>query len=278
MTSAYDRLRRLQNLRGAQAPRFLVGGPGSTTTIPAGPTSPAETPGTTIAATNSQTFTIYTAGIVRRWSGTFYPSGDSRVPVTPPGVAPYPPTGTIEYGGLWGTLDPSYPGSPTIVVQKVYGESAGTATYIIGVGLLAFDTSALPDGALITGATLRLYAYPVWTSVERLLSFEWASWSTPFGAAADYTPLVGTSAHPGVPVSTLDPHTFSLLEIPLLGAATGVSKTGITYLKAGITGGATATGVAGENSGSGVTWASMAWNASYPDRPDYSERLIVHYA
>lgn len=218
-----------------------------------------------VAATDTgagvREFTITNDGWVSRWSGA---TADALYVSNPT----YPPTG---YQEITGTI------SPTISVRKRYiRQSEFLHTYLIIVGLLRFDTSELPDTALVTGATLRLHGGTEYNNDDRNLSLEWASWTAPRGVIGDWTATVNGTAHSGVPLNELPYPIGSWFEIPLQNVVSGIQKTGVTHLKASIDGGAP--GVFGVSSGfNDVVFKGIDYQGSSPGNPDYAPRLVVSY-
>lgn len=270
MPDAYDRLRFGQgNRRNIKEPRYLASSLGSIPTSPP-PTSP---PGSVIG-TNSQTFLATKGGTVERLSGPYTSGG--RLSTPPP--LPWPPTGMIS---LYSGGDP--PSYASAVKWYQPSLPPGNDTYQVAVGLIKFDTSALPDTAQIASATLRLLctAYNTGPETERNATFEWAPWTEPSGADADWTAVAGITAHNGIPLKTL-PSNYSWVEIPLKDAPANVSKTGSTFLKGHIDGGApSGTPLTyGGNNRYELTWMGGGYWYPYLDQggPTTAPQLVIRYA
>ena len=107
--------------------------------------------------------------------------------------------------------------------------------YEVRVGLLRFDTSALPDGATVTGATLRLYVTGTDSDNGRSLVGEWysaANWPIDSG---DYTLNAAATAHAGTPISSLTVNSQNNFTLQNLAS---ISTTGSTGLRLHVAGGA----------------------------------------
>ena len=105
--------------------------------------------------------------------------------------APYPPATTPTVNTT----------ATTFAVQSDTGPVF--SGYEVRVGLLRFDTSALPDGATVTGATLRLYVTGTDSDNGRSLVGEWysaANWPIDSG---DYSLNAAATAHAGTAISSL---------------------------------------------------------------------------
>lgn len=275
--TAYERLRRRQGFTGIPSPRYLVTPstfvPPEAPSLPPGTvpgSPPAVPPSVPPVGTNTMIFPASKDGFVRRQSGPVANGGFISIP--PP--APYPPAGEIESAETYGT--PTR-GNAAISVSKLYGNIISGARYWVEVGLTAYDTSALPDDAFVTGAVLRLNIFAANNDDNRALTFEWYEWSGAFGTDADWTGTVGTSAHTGVPLAGL-PYDWALVEIPLSGAKENISLDGTTYLRGHISGGAPGTGAPGSQSRNDLGWAGRDYASWYPGLPDRASRLVVSYA
>ena len=131
----------------------------------------------------------------------------------------YPPTGT--------------PSASVDGVAVTAGRRLVHTGFEVYDGLVRFDTSAIPDTATITGATLRLYVTGKSDGDNRNLVAEWydpAKWPLD---GSDFTLNPGSSAFAAditqLAVGATD--TFNL------AGATSISKTGFTALRLGIDGG-----------------------------------------
>jgi len=102
------------------------------------------------------------------------------------------------------------------------------------VMLMRFDTSALPDNAIISAAVLRLNIIAKADANNRSLAGEWyASSNWPIDSG-DYVLDVGTDAIPGTDITGL---TAGADNDFTLSNPTNVNKTGFTGFRLGVTGG-----------------------------------------
>lgn len=196
----------------------------------------ADTPtASTIQATDSQTFVL--ADCMNIWKYTASTSQGSYPP-------PWPPDGEI-----WGNISPALGGATYILPRKdVYVNADQTSYYIVTISGMKWDTASLPDSAIVTRAVVTGTAAGDHFDMERRnLIADWYTWTLSTG---DWTPTIATpDALSGVPLASLPASgTFQLeLENP-----THVSKTGSTYIRLGISGGAPTKralgGTYGENS------------------------------
>lgn len=128
----------------------------------------------------------------------------------------YPPEGTI-----------------TATPNGVAFVSKNLDNFEIGLGVFRYDTSAIPDSAVVTSAALRTYVDGVFDSNGRSLTGGWmtdAAIST-----ADYTDTVETTALSPVLISSIpNPATT---DFALNDAAANINKTGYTKLRLMISGG-----------------------------------------
>lgn len=152
-------------------------------------------------------------------------------------------TFTIAAGGDDGDVGPSrapsYP--PSTAANPFTTGSVFTAgrRFVFGGfdvfdALLRFDTSAIPDSATITGATLRIYVNSKADADNRSLVAEWydaANWPIDAG---DYVLSPGTTAFGGGDITAI--RTGATNDFAL-GALASVSKTGFTGLRLGVDGG-----------------------------------------
>lgn len=103
-------------------------------------------------------------------------------------------------------------------------------TYVNGVGLLAFNTAAIPDTDVVTAA--RIIATP--SNLERangsniVADYSWDGTAS----SNDWAETVGTTALTAFDYSTLTVGVQG--SIPLTGVS-GISKTGSTYIRVGHT-------------------------------------------
>lgn len=144
----------------------------------------------------------------------------------------YPPTGTI-------TRDST--GSITFVARDLSG------VYVVSCGLLRFDTSSLPDTAVISAASLQLYATSKVDTNSLSLVAGWYAWNE---TNSDWTNSPETNAHSGTPIASLvvsATNDFSLINL------SNINKTGLTYLRLHITQRASDAAPSGNNHAAFVT-------------------------
>lgn len=224
------------------------------------------------AGANSMTLDVLESGnygrTTQRTSGSPVQYALSETPPWPP-----PTTGHVA-------IEAHSPQPTLFTVGKSYSLGQVDHMYELIVGFLKFETSALPDTASVTGATLRLNMASPAIDDEggRALALEWYSWTTPF-TGADWTATVGTSAHPGVSLSTLPPG-GSWVEVPLQNANVNVSKTAQTGLRLQVTGGAPGqllvrSGAAGAHFRSGFGAAYLGEDPAA--LAALGPKLVVHY-
>jgi hypothetical protein len=242
MADVYDRIKRLSKLRETpnrasliQITDIMTGvAPGSVPiSLPPGAV-PSETPPSPITGGGTLTFTVGA-------------SDDQDVQAR---GATYPPSGSIVHNS-----DPLH-----LYISK-YAESIGNPQpFYTVIGLLRFDTSAIPDNATITSAIVKTVIRLVRNDNSRSLTAEYATWD---GSDADYTTTVGTNANAGIPLSTIAPGPF---DIPLLNPNANINKTGTTYFKFHISG-----AQAGYNQFNTVEFTTVERSA------DEASKLIVTY-
>lgn len=273
---AYDRLKLLQNIPPSKGARFLV--PTSSGISPGtpsgGPSAPTEPPGS-VVPTDVATFLVADEDMVRRYSGPRDPNlGWSSPPLD------WPPEG-------WILLDTAGEDYHVGAAKKRLEDPAGNrATYFVSVAMMRFDTSSLPDSAQIASVTLRLSGLnAVEYTTGRNLTFEWQSWSPPFGVEADWTATEGGNANAGIPLSALPLPANAAgawTEIPLANANANVSRTSYTYIKGHISGGAppvpSGAGYFGYYSGAEVVWDTKNEGSHFGGSTNTSAQLIVNYA
>jgi hypothetical protein len=154
------------------------------------------------------------------------------------GQAPYTVcAGAVgDDGQVAGTSSASYPGAygscylnatNTGVARNLSG-----GKYQVNQGLLQWDTSALPDNAMVTSAALTIWSSSVTDTDSRNLQGEWFNWGATCNAS-DWTPAGGTGAF-SLANSTITAGAFNTIA---LDAVYNVSRTGRTYLRLSQSGG-----------------------------------------
>ncbi|MBA2641348.1 MAG: hypothetical protein H0U82_00290 [Actinobacteria bacterium] len=112
------------------------------------------------------------------------------------------------------------------------------AAFRTDVGLIRFDTSTLPDAAVVSKATLRLNVISKVDNEARSIVAEWyASSNWPIDTT-DYSSTVVTDAHAGTTIASIATgadQDFALQNL------SNISLTGYTGLRLHVTGGAPAT-------------------------------------
>lgn len=138
--------------------------------------------------------------------------------------------------------------------------SAGT--YGVTVGLYRWDTSSLPDTAVITGATFRSDLLAAGSADALNFVLGWVTWDGT--SATDWSATATNDAHAGTSVASLLAGGAGDKDFILTGYDTGINKTGYTYLKAWI-------------SGTTPTGANNANYAAVDNTTNQGPRLIVDY-
>lgn len=110
------------------------------------------------------------------------------------------------------------------------GASGGT--FYTDVGLLRFNTSALPDTAVITAATLKLYMLSFSNANSRNLVGEYYAWTG--SASSDWTLTAPASPILSFSLSSL---VASVTNDIALTDFSGISKTGNTSIRLHVSGG-----------------------------------------
>lgn len=241
------------------------------------PSPPTPIPSPPSVGTNTQTFLNTGLLKIRRVNALPY--------TTTPA---WPPDGAYNI-----TNTPMTPpiGNTSGEVRKDYiigGD--GLATYFVDICCLYWDTSGLPDTAMVTGATFSATATlsdpfggggGKWDMEGRSIVADWQAWT---GVFADWSVDIGTSAIAGVPIA--ETPADGPYEIELQGASANVNKTGLTYLRMGITGGAPSrkSGQMGQSPGAN-SYNSIAFRGNYSGdsftgsyAPEKGPHLIVTYA
>jgi hypothetical protein len=133
--------------------------------------------------------------------------------------------------------------------------------YEISDGLLRFDTSALPDNAVVTSAVLRLWVQSRTSADNRDLVAEWYPGSSWPIDGADWTATASSTASTGGGLQSLTVGAFN--DLALMGLSS-ISTTGYTGLRLHVSGGQPT----GENNA--VIAAFEAGSAT-------AARLVVNY-
>lgn len=148
-------------------------------------------------------------------------------------------TADAHVGYVAGTSYPPGPGNGTltsaptgsqVLVQRVRQSSTDYRVYN---GLLRFDTSLIPDGAIIQAALLNIVAANVNNADSRSLTADYFTWAAADSSAYSATAIGG--AIDGFSLSSIA--TGSVTSFPL-SSVSGISKTGSTHLRLHISGGA----------------------------------------
>ena len=128
-------------------------------------------------------------------------------------AAVYPPTGTAV----------ATTGNTTIDVRR----SLAGGNYSIEVGVLAFDTSSLPDDAVVSAATLRLWINNINDANGRNFVGEWYDWGGSIDAT-DYTATPASTAFSTDITALVDDADN---DFALTNPAANVSLSGMTVLR-----------------------------------------------
>lgn len=140
----------------------------------------------------------------------------------------------------------------------------GPSTFRVLVGLMRWDTSSIPDGATITGATLRLYYYATGANTNALSNT--GDWYVFDGTDAnDYSHAALTTAFSGFDASAGG---FGSYDIALSNAATNVSTSGYTGIRMHMSQRAADAAPTGANE-----WYFSSWDHATNPEP----QLIVAY-
>jgi glucose/arabinose dehydrogenase/PKD repeat protein len=161
--------------------------------------------------------------------------------------------GALEVSGKVGS---SYPpsGTPTVDTTSTVltvGRRRVANRYRVLAALIRFDTSAIPDGATITSATLRLRVTAKSDADNRNLVAEWYPGSNWPIDVADYSLTSSANALVGADITALTTgatNTFALVN------AANVSKTGYSGLRLQVDGGQPA----GDNQVQFASWDSTS--------------------
>jgi len=178
------------------------------------------------SAGSSEAFSAQTGTVSEAGGGgtvTFSVSAggdDGDLKVTGKQAKGYPPSGSPT-GSITGSV-------------VMAGRRLASGSFQVLVPLLRFNTSSLPDNAIVTSVKLRLYVTGKADTDNRSLVGEWypsASWPID---AADWTLTTGSGALPGADLTGLPTNASNELALSSPGS---VSLTGSTGLRLGISGG-----------------------------------------
>lgn len=140
-------------------------------------------------------------------------SGDDAY-VDKTGSATYPPTTSLTRSSVADSL---------FVIRA---KSVIASTYELANTLLKFDTSSLPDTAIVTSATLRMYLTAKSGTDGLSMVGEWYIWDGT--SSTDYSAVPASNAHGGTLLSSL---TTSADNDFALSSLVNISNTGNTYLR-----------------------------------------------
>jgi hypothetical protein len=172
----------------------------------------------------------------------------------------------IETGGVQ-TYPPNnspYNQTTRDIVQPYRGVLSGNWYYVAN-GLMAFDTSALPDNATITGASLLTDVVSKWNADGLSLTADAYNWG-PQAEGTDHSHAPQTGVLSATPLSSLS--VGDQQTINLENAASWVSKDGWSQIRFHITQRASDAAPTGEN---GIGFAS--WDHATKTEP----KLVVTY-
>lgn len=140
-----------------------------------------------------------------------------------------------------------YPPTPlttnTTGITSQPTRSLGGGWYTVRNLLVRWDTSSLPDGAILSAARLRAGVGAITNTDSLNLTADWYDWS-PAIDTGDHSHAPGTDAISGIALSTLSTGANQLIN---LDNTTGVSLTGTTYLRMHISQRASDAAPTGEN-------------------------------
>lgn len=197
-------------VRRQLAPSTTVLGGGS----PADPSVPPTSTPALPEGANSMTFIVAENRILTRYNIAPYPVSPS-----------WPPDGVIQVS------DDEVSSISAGKTRYLGGD--GLSTYYVTNALVKFDTSGLPDTATITSASIKITVGGHANTENRNLMADWYTWTAVTG---DWTYLGVPGALSGVPISSIP--ASGVAELQLENAPANVSKTGFTYLRFTLSGGA----------------------------------------
>ncbi|MDQ4142143.1 MAG: hypothetical protein M3198_00100 [Actinomycetota bacterium] len=134
--------------------------------------------------------------------------------------------------------DPNLGWHPTSPMVFVYKGRNSSGQFNVHNGFTKWDTSSLPDDAVIDAATLRLAVDDAESPEGRNLTADWYNWSRI--ECSDFSESAQTTALQGVPLNAIadSPNgTFAINDFVLSGYGANVSRTGYTGLRLHVSGG-----------------------------------------
>lgn len=130
-----------------------------------------------------------------------------------------------------------YPPTGSYVVLDGSALYAWKGTSEVDCSFIRWDTSAIPDDATITAATLRVYVTGVGANPDsRSLVGDWYDFGGEPSVDADWTASVGTTAVAGTALSSFSLYSWS--DISLSNPDANINKTGYTGIRLGVSGAA----------------------------------------
>jgi glucose/arabinose dehydrogenase/PKD repeat protein len=172
--------------------------------------------------------TITTPAVATTYKATYVPAGTSATFNVGAGAD------DGDAGSSGSTYPPATPAANSVGNVFTAGRRFAFGRYEVLVPVLRFDTSALPDGATVTSATLRLYVSGKADADNRTLLAEWypsSNWPIDTG---DYALSSSANAMSGVDITGIGvgkSNDFSLMGV------TAISKTGYSGLRLHVSGG-----------------------------------------
>lgn len=277
MADLYEQLKRQALVAATKRTTRRIAAPTTTLSSAASLAPSSAAPGalasSAMVGTNSMTFLLDASAQAIRYSATPY--------------GPYPPTwppaGLLQNGPMDGSFN------DYIIPRKdlnVGGD--GNALYIVTVGGLRWDTSTLPDTALVTRAVITgVAAGGKWDMEGRSLVADWTAWT---GTASDWTADTATGALSGIPLASLP--ASGEFQISLENVVGNVKTSAKTNLRLFITGGAptikTGAGIQGQSPGVnsynsfGIRgtgrYEAVESHFEWRSYPELGPKLTVYYA
>lgn len=158
---------------------------------------------------------------------------------------------------------PAYDADTTLQAPAAERNFSAGPYYTVRVLLMRWDTSSLPDNAVVSAATLRAYIVGKGDADGRSFAVEWyssANWPIDTG---DYTATAANDAHSGTTIASIATsadNDFALANL------TNINLTGYTGMRCHITGGQPSVG---------YNYVTMA---HYDHTTETEPRLLVTYA